>query len=331
MIIRTVATTTPAKSLPSSVFNPARNQRTFDHTQTLRDRGFVVLDDDEWRLPTALVDDAKHAVLGEIDDLLSLVPRFGCDPLEQNYNFAEICHRSRKRWDMRVPGEAVSALTSAAVQAALPVVLGLDQLPSHPDEGCVPLTRRIPAGKPRMLMTGAIVSHPGATAQRFHCDADDDHLAWSSLLPRHRMYNVFVPLVDVQRDTQGTQFWPGSHHSLTRRPRYRAAMQRSGALEADVAAMGAMEAPACRAGGLVVFDFRLMHRGLPNDTPQARPVAYAVLGRGGARDGVNFPKLGLRDSVAAIEAEGLPADELEAFRRSVGGHFPGWASLPEAS
>ena len=39
-------------------------------------------------------------------------------------------------------------------------------------------------------------------------------------------------------------------------------------------------------GGLVVFDFRLMHRGLPNDTPHARPVAYAVVGRGGARDEV---------------------------------------------
>ena len=86
-------------------------------------------------------------MLGEHDDLLALVPRFGCDPLEQNYNFAEICHRSRKRWDMRVPGEAVSALTSAAVQASLPVILGLDRLPLHPDEGRLPLARRLPAGK----------------------------------------------------------------------------------------------------------------------------------------------------------------------------------------
>ena len=45
---------------------------------------------------------------------------------------------------------------------------------------------------------------------------------------------------------------------------------------------------------------------------------------------VNFPKLSLRDSVAAIEAVGLPAEELEALRRGVGGQFPGWASLPEA-
>ena len=122
-------------------------------------------------------------MLGEHDDLLALVPRFGCDPLEQNYNFAEICHRSRKRWDMRVPGEAVSALTSAAVQASLPVILGLDRLPLHPDEGRLPLARRLPAGKPRTLMTGAVVSQPGARAQRFHTDADGGHLAWAGVLP----------------------------------------------------------------------------------------------------------------------------------------------------
>ena len=122
-------------------------------------------------------------MLGEHDDLLALVPRFGCDPLEQNYNFAEICHRSRKRWDMRVPGEAVSALTSAAVQASLPVILGLDRLPLHPDEGRLPLARRLPAGKPRTLMTGAIVSQPGARAQRFHTDADGGHLNWAGALP----------------------------------------------------------------------------------------------------------------------------------------------------
>ena len=37
-------------------------------------------------------------------------------------------------------------------------------------------------------MTGAIVARPGAEAQRFHCDADNGHLFWSTLLPRHRMY-----------------------------------------------------------------------------------------------------------------------------------------------
>ena len=54
--------TNPATStspyLPESLFAPGNNKRTLDHAQQLRDRGFVVLDDDEWRLPAALVEDA---------------------------------------------------------------------------------------------------------------------------------------------------------------------------------------------------------------------------------------------------------------------------------
>ena len=54
--------TNPATStspyLPASLFAPGNKKRTLDHAQQLRDRGFVVLDEDEWRLPAALVEDA---------------------------------------------------------------------------------------------------------------------------------------------------------------------------------------------------------------------------------------------------------------------------------
>ena len=77
----------------------------------------------------------------------------------------------------------------------------------------------------------------------------------------------------------------------------------------------------------MVFDFRLLHRGLPNTTPHTRPIAYAVVGRGGARDEVNFPDLSLRESVAAMEAAGLEGEELDLFRKGVGGQFPTWLEL----
>ena len=52
------ATSTSSLNLPASLFAPGNNKRTLDHAQQLRDRGFVVLDEDEWRLPAALVEDA---------------------------------------------------------------------------------------------------------------------------------------------------------------------------------------------------------------------------------------------------------------------------------
>jgi hypothetical protein len=107
-----------------------------------------------------------------------------------------------------------------------------------------------------------------------------------------------------------------------------------------------------------------MHRGMPNATPQTRPIAYAVVGRGGARDETNFPRLrraaaspvpplhhpfvppqspatsrplsprcigsrprrSLREGVAAVEAAGLQGEELE----ELGGQFPTWRSLAKA-
>ena len=43
------------------------------------------------------------------------------------------------------------------------------------------------------------------------------------------------------------------------------------------------EAPACRAGGLILYDSRVIHAGLPS-RGRTRPIAYLVVGTGGAQD-----------------------------------------------
>ena len=289
------------------------------HAWQLRDKGFTVVDVES--LDASLVASAKAACCEELDELLDLVPRVGCT-VDQQYNFAEICHRSPLRWDMRVNRSAFDALTAAAVERASPLLNRLDELPLHSEEGWLPLVRQLPR-RPRVLMTGAIVSRPGAIEQRFHADADNWHFFWSTLLPRHRIYNIFIPLCDIDADSCGTQFWPGSHLGLTRKQKYRTAMERSGCIENDPAAMRAMDAPACPAGGLIVADFRTLHRGLPNrGEANPRPIAYAIVGTGGAKDDINFPGLSLRQRAAAIEmaADG-DVDLLAAMQEAVSGEF----------
>ena len=53
-----------------------------------------------------------------------------------------------------------------------------------------------------------------------------------------------------------------------------------------------LEAPACRAGGIIVYDYRTIHRGLPNDLEggRERAVAYVICATGGAEEGYNFPE-----------------------------------------
>ena len=70
-----------------------------------------------------------------------------------------------------------------------------------------------------------------------------------------------------------------------------AATERSRRIEHDEAMLAAMEAPACPAGGIIIFDYRCLHRGLANAKPHTRPIAYCVLSTGLARDRANFQRL----------------------------------------
>ena len=90
-------------------------------------------------------------------------------------------------------------------------------------------------------------------------------------------------------DDDGTQFWPRSH-------RDEAAPDRASTLAADAEAMSAMVSPGCPAGGMLSFDYRVVHRGLANERRE-RAVAYFVVAlAAGVEDSHNFPDVGVRDA-----------------------------------
>ena len=109
--------------------------------------------------------------------------------------------------------------------------------------------------------------------------------------------------------------WPASHLERKRLEYdvYCADTCRSYLLERDERAMAEMAVPACPAGGLLIFDFRLQHRGMPNTSGRERAIAHAVLATGGA-----FDKLGADASPSLIDAVDARVDEV---------HVPGWMSL----
>ena len=72
----------------------------------------------------------------------------------------------------------------------------------------------------------------------------------------------------------------------------------------------AVEAPACRAGGVILFDFRIIHGGLPS-LGRERPIAYAICSTGGAADESNFPTEGIQDATSGDIDEFLFWDEIE--------------------
>lgn len=150
--------------------------------------------------------------------------------INYRYLFSDICHRQRARWDIKMPNSpAWIEFCTTAVELATPV---LQEFSS---------SKRL-----RFITSGVVVSHPGAEEQVFHADGEAG------------LFNVFVPLVDIDASSDGTQFWPGSQ--VRPAPSAEDAL----ALSQDSRSIAQMVAPACDAGGLLLFDYRVTHRGLPN-------------------------------------------------------------------
>jgi len=62
-----------------------------------------------------------------------------------------------------------------------------------------------------------------------------------------------------------------------------------------------IQSPACRAGGMILYDYRTIHRGAPNPEfgGRERPVAYVLVSvPGGGRDTYNFPESSVFGDVA---------------------------------
>lgn len=280
------------------------------HALELRQQGYTVVPDAGLSLD--LVQRARTACSAELARCLDAVEELGLDAAEDTYAFAEVARRHRLRWSMS-PSKfsAWTSLLDDAVQAASPILDACAQLPPHPDDSqspLTPLTQFMLPSTPTIEEVDAIVSRPGAKAQIFHADAGSTHIKLARHLPRHRLFNVFVPLQSIEADADGTQLWPGSHLDATRGDAYYDALERSGRLEDDELAMSQMVSPACPAGGLLLFDFRLLHRGMPNDASRQRErlLAHAVVSTGLARDGLTSSRASLFEAVDA-----LPRDPTE--------------------
>ena len=146
------------------------------------------------------------------------------------------------------------------------------------------------------LFTGAVVAEPGAADQPLHMDGghlwQGTHGFEQPQCPPH-CYNVFLPLVDVTAENGPTEFWPGSHVIGKARDAYDGG-------EPGVALAGAV-------GDIIVFDYRVVHRGMANAASAARPVLYSTFSRPWFRDALNFRTTRSSAPRAAAAAAGSAA------------------------
>ena len=110
-----------------------------------------------------------------------------------------------------------------------------------------------------------------APEQHFHADGRERGIV-----------NVFVPLVDVPASMGPTHFRRGSHAWDHDSPYLTREQRRAQEGAEDVV-------PELRRGSVLMYDYRVFHRGGANLTGKRRPVAYVMYARDGTEDTWNFP------------------------------------------
>ena len=178
--------------------------------------------------------------------------------------FKEIASRSTERFDLRLQN-------SAACEFVEKHVMG------HPKvEG---LLQQVLGSMCELDFDVSVVySRPGANHQGWHADgnhqkgakdAEWDIDGWKNDLADAYAICLFIPLIDLNDEVGYTQFWPGSHRNR------------------DVFGFGKVAEITratfdgkCLAGDALWYDYRLLHRGMPNTSSGAiRPVVQVIFKR----------------------------------------------------
>jgi ectoine hydroxylase-related dioxygenase (phytanoyl-CoA dioxygenase family) len=136
-----------------------------------------------------------------------------------------------------------------------------------------------------------LMATPGATEQAWH--ADGGHVSLSQHLPCHCL-NVFIPLVGIPMNLGPTELRPGTHfHTRNLGPMMLLAKARK-TLRSPVV-------PLLKAGDVLVFDYRVLHRGRANRDPELhRPILVLSFAKTWFVDVCNFPKRSMYEPCSDI-------------------------------
>lgn len=222
--------------------------------------------------PAALTRCAK-AVWERLDQLMQAAFRRGLDIDKGALRFNELMKRPGPRYDLRlplggatkhVPFDTASVPDADSWTSILPLIDAVVQ-------SILPMMA-LPVSRQRVkqwsaAVAGCVVAMPGAPRQPSHVDGE--HLG---------LVNCFVPLVQVTARNGPTEICPGSHQHP---------VEFLGD-DGHAPLVGGV-APDLEPGDILLFHYRVVHRGLGNQAEAARPVLYFTYGAAGETDTRNFP------------------------------------------
>eukprot|EP00638_Chattonella_subsalsa_P016942 CAMPEP_0117822034 /NCGR_PEP_ID=MMETSP0949-20121206/3431_1 /TAXON_ID=44440 /ORGANISM="Chattonella subsalsa, Strain CCMP2191" /LENGTH=372 /DNA_ID=CAMNT_0005661319 /DNA_START=83 /DNA_END=1201 /DNA_ORIENTATION=- len=128
---------------------------------------------------------------------------------------------------------------------------------------------------------GVVFSTPGTNQQYWHADGPED-------LEPYQAICCFIPLVDLNEDTGYTTFWAGTHELKQRH------LLDNPKLSAHLNQKGGMVKGFASQGDVLIYDYKVIHRGEPNFSDSLRPILYLVYSRQGFQE-KNFSSAHLDD------------------------------------
>ena len=275
---------------------PPASEARAELAKLFRDEGVLCL---HAAAPAGLAAECRAASAALLDEVLALVP--ARDAGDGSGVFTkELVLRSPGRYDLLHGVSARAAADAGGADDARGAPFRA--IKAAAQGAWMPLVRTLLGAACYLIASGCVISRPGASEQSLHRDGKhlfDDDDERDHVLPPHCitvrpaesslhclvLYSrlpskVFVPLVDLARDASNgpTQYYPGSQNT-------RADAPPAGAVAVDFGG-----APA---GSAILFDYRILHRGLRNDTDAPRPMLYYTYGRQWFRDSTNYSELSL--------------------------------------
>ena len=216
-------------------------------------------------LTTDEVTRLRQIILDEIFHIETLIKAHhpSIEVGKDTFSFREIASRGNERFDLMISPpstatEFVATVINPRVSHVLNQIIGQIDVEVDCD-------------------ISVVYSKPGAPNQGWHADGDHqkgatdaglDKDGWKTKLSDPYAICIFIPLIDLNEETGYTQFWPASHRNK--------GLAGFGAF-AEIA--GATWNGKCNAGSAIWYDYRLMHRGMKNESTVLRPVLQLLFRR----------------------------------------------------
>ena len=207
--------------------------------------------------------------------------------------FAEVVMRSPGRYEISL-FHLLQEDEASTSQNSLPL------LPALPHEILQPIQSLLPSllGNPdgmKLIHLSLLIATLGSTDQAWH--ADGPHATSSDsadTLPCH-VFNIFIPLQDTPHEMGPTELRPGSHH-LTK-----GNLAKNMLVAKCRKTLRTTEWPELELGDVLIFDYRILHRGRANNLETSRNYLVMTFAEPWFQDKLNFPKRSMYDTKKANE------------------------------